>query len=136
VAKRSPTAERDANLIRTALFEVAPAGMTLVRLMGSCELSRWQTRRGLATLRDPCAERGWPPVIWTRDLGYYFCASEARASNPSGTPVMCMRDRLDEVFVDGDFTDWFPADGRRGLSPAMLAMVPVLQYAENGWTGS
>ncbi|WNZ09144.1 RacP protein [Streptomyces sp. 11x1] len=74
--KRSPAAERHADLVRTALFEVAPAGMTLTRLMGSCELSRWQTRRGLGALRDMCAERGWPPVIWTRELGYYFCASE------------------------------------------------------------
>ncbi|MFF4410818.1 IS1182 family transposase [Streptomyces sp. NPDC001404] len=30
-----------------------------------------------------------------------------------------------------DFTGWHPADGRRGLSPARLAMVSVLQYAEN-----
>ncbi|WP_406346781.1 IS1182 family transposase [Streptomyces sp. NBC_00648] len=52
----------------------------------------------------------------------------ARASNPGGTPAMWMRDRLDEVFVDDDFADWFPADGRRGLSPAMVS---VLQYAEN-----
>ncbi|WP_436847747.1 hypothetical protein [Streptomyces avermitilis] len=77
MAKRSATAERHADLIRTALFEVAPAGMTLTRLRGSCGLSRWQTTRGLATLRDLCAERGWPPVIWTRDLGCHFCASEA-----------------------------------------------------------
>ncbi|MBT2509178.1 RacP protein [Streptomyces sp. ISL-98] len=77
MAKRSPAAERHADLIRTALFEVAPAGMVLGQLMGACELSRWQTRRGLATLRDLCAERGWPPVIWGRDLGYHFCASEA-----------------------------------------------------------
>lgn len=76
MAKRSPAAERHADLIRTALFEVAPAGMVLGRLMGACELSRWQTRRGLATLRDLCAERGWPPVIRGRDLGYHFCASE------------------------------------------------------------
>ncbi|MER6611325.1 transposase [Streptomyces sp. NPDC000927] len=55
----------------------------------------------------------------------------ARASNPRGTPAMWVRDRLDELFVDGDFADWFPADGRRGLSPARLAMVSVLQYAEN-----
>ncbi|MFJ8509376.1 RacP protein [Streptomyces avermitilis] len=74
--KRSPTAERHADLIRTALFEVASAGMVLSRLMGACELSRWQTRRGLAVLRDLCAERGWPPVIWSRDMGYHFCASE------------------------------------------------------------
>ncbi|TQK44504.1 hypothetical protein FBY35_6012 [Streptomyces sp. SLBN-118] len=46
--KRSPAAERHADLVRIALFEVAPAGMTLTRLMASCELSRYQTRRGIA----------------------------------------------------------------------------------------
>ncbi|WP_329375155.1 transposase [Streptomyces sp. NBC_01483] len=55
----------------------------------------------------------------------------ARASNPRGTAAMWVRDRLDGLFTDGDFTDWYPADGRRGLSPARLALVSVLQYAEN-----
>jgi hypothetical protein len=76
VRKRSPAAERHADLIRIALFEVAPAGMTLARLMASCELSRWQTRSGIAALRDVCADHGWPPLLWTRELGYHFCASE------------------------------------------------------------
>lgn len=40
----------------------------------------------------------------------------ARASNPRGTAAMWVRDRLDELFVDEDFSDWFPADGRRGPS--------------------
>ncbi|MBD3008224.1 transposase [Streptomyces sp. 5-10] len=55
----------------------------------------------------------------------------ARASNPRGTVAMWVRDRLDELFVDEDFADWLPADGRKGLSPARLALVSVLQYAEN-----
>ncbi|MEU6511070.1 IS1182 family transposase [Streptomyces sp. NPDC046942] len=55
----------------------------------------------------------------------------ARASNPHGTAAMWVRDRLDGLFADADFADWFPADGRRGLSPARLALVSVLQYAEN-----
>ncbi|MGA5135502.1 IS1182 family transposase [Streptomyces olivoreticuli] len=55
----------------------------------------------------------------------------ARASNPRGTTAMWVRDRLDELFVDEDFAEWYPADGRKGLSPAWLAMVSVLQYAEN-----
>lgn len=42
-----------------------------------------------------------------------------------------MRDRLDELFIDEDFADWYPADGRKGLTPARLALVSVLQYAEN-----
>ncbi|MEU8076051.1 transposase [Catellatospora citrea] len=44
---------------------------------------------------------------------------------------MWMRYRLQELFIDEDFAEWFPADGRRGVSPARLAMVAVLQYAEN-----
>lgn len=54
----------------------------------------------------------------------------ARAGNPRGTAALWMRDRLDGLFTDEDFAGWYPADGRRGLSPARLAMVSVLQYAE------
>ncbi|MCX4433977.1 transposase [Streptomyces mirabilis] len=55
----------------------------------------------------------------------------ARASNPRGTAAMWVRDRLEELFTDEHFADWYPVYGRRGLSPARLAMVSVLQYAEN-----
>jgi hypothetical protein len=40
---------------------------------------------------------------------------------------MWVRDRLDGLFTDADFTDWYPADGRPGLSPAQPALVSVLQ---------
>src|SRR4051794_40504878 len=55
----------------------------------------------------------------------------ARESNPKGTPAMWIRDRLDGLFTDGDFEGWFPADGRPGVSPAVLALVSVLQFAED-----
>ncbi|MFE7115002.1 IS1182 family transposase [Streptomyces sp. NPDC057654] len=55
----------------------------------------------------------------------------AWAACPKGTPVMLMRDRLDVVFADDDFTDLYPADGRPGFSPGQLALVSVLQFAEN-----
>jgi transposase len=58
-------------------------------------------------------------------------ARVAWAANPKGTPAMMIRDLLEDVFVDEDFVDWFPTDGRRGVSPARLALVSVLQYAEN-----
>ncbi|MCC3317831.1 MULTISPECIES: IS1182 family transposase [Nocardia] len=35
------------------------------------------------------------------------------------------------AFLDSDFADWYPSDGRPGLSPARLALVSVLQFAEN-----
>ncbi|MGW1374464.1 hypothetical protein ACWD6P_09330 [Streptomyces sp. NPDC002446] len=36
----------------------------------------------------------------------------ARASNPHGTAAMWIRDRLDGLFSDEDFTAWYPCDGR------------------------
>ncbi|MFD1276195.1 transposase [Streptomyces kaempferi] len=39
-----------------------------------------------------------------------------------------MRDRLDGLWDDEDFADWYPRDGRPGLSPAQLATVCVLQF--------
>ncbi|WP_455356480.1 transposase [Streptomyces sp. SYSU K217416] len=44
---------------------------------------------------------------------------------------MLVRDRLDVLFEDEEFADLFPADGSPGLSPGQLAMVSVLQFAEN-----
>jgi transposase len=55
----------------------------------------------------------------------------ARASNPHGTTAMWIRDRLDGLWTDEDFTAWYPRDGRPGLSPAQLATVCVLQYVMN-----
>lgn len=55
----------------------AQVGVTLSELVMESELSRWQVRRALAALRDLCAEKGWPPVIWTRQSGYHFCAGES-----------------------------------------------------------
>ncbi|MFJ5294453.1 transposase [Streptomyces sp. NPDC088348] len=39
-----------------------------------------------------------------------------------------MRDRLDGLWCDEDFTDWYSRGGRPGLSPAQLATVCVLQF--------
>ncbi|GGN29922.1 integrase core domain-containing protein [Streptomyces fuscichromogenes] len=36
---------------------------------------------------------------------------------------MTVRDRLDGLWRDEDFVDWYPRDGRPGLSPAQLATV-------------
>ncbi|MGW4914248.1 transposase [Streptomyces sp. NPDC004270] len=55
----------------------------------------------------------------------------ARAGNPHGTAAMWIRDVLDGLFSDEDFTAWYPRDGRPGLSPAQLATVCVLRYALN-----
>lgn len=54
-------------------------------------------------------------------------AQIARASYPGGTAAMWVRHRLDGLRRDADFADWYPRDGRPGLSPAQLATVCVLQ---------
>ena len=41
---------------------------------------------------------------------------------------MWVRDRLEGLWCDEDFADWYPRDGRPGLSPAQLATVCVLQF--------
>jgi transposase len=58
-------------------------------------------------------------------------ARAAWAANPKGTPAMWVRDRLNGLFADADFVDWFPTDGRPGVSAARLALVSVLQFAED-----
>ncbi|GAA2283707.1 MULTISPECIES: RacP protein [Kitasatospora] len=72
--RRSPAAERHADTVRFVLFEARPAGLTFDQLVRSSELSASQVRAGLACLRDIIAERGYPPMIWTRADGYKFCS--------------------------------------------------------------
>lgn len=57
-----------------------------------------------------------------------LAAQVARANNPGGTTAIWVRDRLDGLWCDEDFADWYPRDGRPGLSPAQLATVCVLQF--------
>ncbi|MGK5532082.1 IS1182 family transposase [Streptomyces sp. URMC 129] len=55
-------------------------------------------------------------------------ARVARACNPRGTTAMAIRDHLDGLWSDEDFAEWYPRDGKPGLSPAQLATVCVLQF--------
>src|SRR5690242_9809495 len=55
----------------------------------------------------------------------------ARAAFRDGALAMRVRDELGEVFADGAFVDAFGVRGRPGISPGQLAMVTVLQFAEN-----
>lgn len=58
-------------------------------------------------------------------------AAVARAAFRKPTLAMRVRDELGEVFTDGAFVDAFGVRGRPGISPGQLAMVTVLQFAEN-----
>ena len=57
-------------------------------------------------------------------------AALARAVFPAGCLAMRLRDELGEVFSNADFTGAYPRQGGPALSPATLALVSVLQYAE------
>ena len=57
-------------------------------------------------------------------------ARVAQAAFPKGCLAMRVRDTLGPVLADTDFVDVFPARGKPGLSPAMLALVVVLQFVE------
>ncbi|MCX4482387.1 IS1182 family transposase [Streptomyces anulatus] len=54
----------------------------------------------------------------------------AEAALPQGSPAIRVRDALGELFRDEDFADLFPQRGRPALSPAVLALVSILQFAE------
>jgi transposase len=55
----------------------------------------------------------------------------ARAAFPSGSLPMRLRDELGPVFADEDFLGLFATRGRPGISPAVLMLVTILQFAEH-----
>ncbi len=55
----------------------------------------------------------------------------ARAAFPGGTLAIRLRDSLGPVFEDAQFSDLFAKRGHPSLSPGRLALVSVLQSAEN-----
>src|SRR4051794_33954182 len=58
-------------------------------------------------------------------------ARVARAAFPKGNPYLRLRDELGPVFRDGDFADLYPRRGQPALPPWKLALVTVLQFAED-----
>jgi transposase len=57
-------------------------------------------------------------------------AQVARAAFPKGCLAIRVRDALGELFEDVQFAELFAARGRPAVSPARLALVSVLQFAE------
>ncbi|WP_344570877.1 RacP protein [Streptomyces axinellae] len=54
-----------------------PAGLDFHQLVRATDLSPPQVRSGLAALRDLAAEKGRPPLIRTRAIGYQLGADRA-----------------------------------------------------------
>ena len=57
-------------------------------------------------------------------------AEVARAAFPKGCLAIRVRDALGELFEDAQFAGLFAVRGRPAVSPARLALVSVLQFAE------
>jgi len=58
-------------------------------------------------------------------------AEVARAAFPKGNPYMQMRDELGSIYTDDLFTDLYSENGQPAIQPWRLAMVVVMQFAEN-----
>ncbi len=54
----------------------------------------------------------------------------AQAAFPKGTAYMRMRDVLGPLYADRDFAELFPRRGQPAESPACLALVTIMQFAE------
>lgn len=57
-------------------------------------------------------------------------ARVARAAFPKGNPYLRLYDQLGPLYTDQQFAALFPTRGQPGQSPAALALVTVLQFAE------
>jgi transposase len=55
----------------------------------------------------------------------------ARAAFPKGNPYVTLRDELETIYQDSQFTALFSQRGQSAESPWRLAMVTILQFAEN-----
>ena len=55
----------------------------------------------------------------------------ARAAFRKGNVYMHMRDELGTIYQDTDFADLFPKVGQPAETPWRLALVLVMQFAEN-----
>ena len=54
----------------------------------------------------------------------------ARAAFPKGNAYIKLRDELNTIYKDDDFSDLFPRVGQFAESPGRLALITVLQFAE------
>jgi len=61
----------------------------------------------------------------------HLTAKVARAAFRKGNVYMQMRDLLGTFFTNDQFTDLYPADGQPAYAPWRLALVSVMQFAEN-----
>jgi transposase len=57
-------------------------------------------------------------------------ARVAKAAFPKGNRYMLLRDTFGDLFTQTEFTDLFSKEGKPAENPARLAIVTILQFAE------
>lgn len=55
----------------------------------------------------------------------------AQAAFPKGNKYMTLREHLGAIFVNADFADLYPRVGQHGVAPWRLALVTIMQFAED-----
>ncbi|MCD0168969.1 transposase [Deinococcus sp. 23YEL01] len=58
-------------------------------------------------------------------------ARVARAAFRKGNPYLRFRDEFGSLFTDQDFVQLYPRRGQPAFSPSQLALVTLVQFAEN-----
>ena len=58
-------------------------------------------------------------------------ARVARSAFPKGNPYLTLRDELETIYTDSLFAALFPKRGQPAETPGCLALVTVLQFAED-----
>ncbi|ADI13123.1 hypothetical protein SBI_10005 [Streptomyces bingchenggensis BCW-1] len=71
------------------------------------------------------------PRSWPEPAPEVARAVRAKYSGRQVPLPVAVRDRLGELFADAEFAEAFAVTGPRGWSPGRLALVTVLQMAEN-----
>jgi transposase len=82
-------------------------------------MKAYQTRRNSMSLKP----QGASPIPETT-------ARVAHAAFPKGNAIMRLRDALGPIYTDEQCRSLFAHDGQAALSPGLLALVTVLQFAE------
>jgi transposase len=99
-------------------------------------LLAFRAQRGCRLVGRGSSGRLGVPVaggVWNVDAAEAV-AEGARADRATRGPyplAMRIRDELGELFADAEFAEAFGTRGRPGWSPGQLALVTVLQFAEN-----
>lgn len=58
-------------------------------------------------------------------------AQVAQAAFPNGNPYLLLRDKFGTIYNDALFADLFPQRGQPAHGPWQLALVTLMQFAEN-----